>query len=149
MLPKLARRDHDRPAAALAGAGGSVCSSSGSRPTRAPAGRRPPRRSRSAPASSSTRALFLWAGLVTSHPLALGLLYVFVWEGLFGTFVNGIKYLSIRQYALGIATVVDGSRFSGPDQDVLGGTASIVGAPVVAVGFTLLAVRRLRRMDVP
>ncbi len=36
-------------------------------------------------------AVFLWAGLVIPHPLALGLMYVFVREGLFATFVNGIK----------------------------------------------------------
>lgn len=94
-------------------------------------------------------ALFLWAGLVTSHPLALGLLYVFVWEGLFGTFVNGIKYLSIRQYTLGIVKAVDGSRFAGPDQHVLGSATAIVGSALVLAGFLLLVVRRLRRMDVP
>jgi ABC-2 type transport system permease protein len=94
-------------------------------------------------------ALFLWAGLVTSHPLALGLLYVFVWEGLFGTFVNGIKYLSIRQYTLGVVKAIDASRFAGPDQDVLGSAAAIVGVAIVTVGFVLLTIRRLRRMDVP
>ena len=93
--------------------------------------------------------VFLWAGLVTSHPLALGLLYVFVWEGLFGTFVNGIKYLSIRQYTLGVLKALDGSRFVGSDRHVLGSTAAIAGALVVAVGFGLLVLRRLRRMDVP
>jgi hypothetical protein len=94
-------------------------------------------------------ALFLWTGLVTSHPLVLGLLYVFVWEGLFGTFVHGVRYLSIRQYTLGIAKAVDATRFSGPDQHVLGTAAASVGALVVFVAFTALAVRRLRRMDVP
>ncbi|HVP75143.1 MAG TPA: hypothetical protein VMS63_03900 [Gaiellaceae bacterium] len=93
--------------------------------------------------------VFLWAGLVTSHPLALGLLYVFVWEGLFGTFVNGIKYLSIRQYTLGIVKTLDESRFSGLERHVLGSTAAIAGAAVVAAGFGLLVLRRLRRMDVP
>jgi ABC-2 type transport system permease protein len=93
--------------------------------------------------------VFLWAGLVTSHPLAFGLLYVFVWEGLFGTFVNGIKYLSIRQYTLGILKALDGSRFAGPDQHVLGSSAAIVGTVIVIAGFALLVVRRLRRMDVP
>jgi ABC-type transport system involved in multi-copper enzyme maturation permease subunit len=94
-------------------------------------------------------AVFLWAGLVTSHPLALGLLYVFIWEGLFATFVNGIKYLSIRQYTLGIVKVIDAGRFAGADQHVLGGSAAIVGCAVVFLGFTLLVVRRLQRMDVP
>jgi ABC-2 type transport system permease protein len=93
--------------------------------------------------------VFLWAGLVTSHPLAFGLLYVFVWEGLFGTFVNGIKYLSIRQYTLSIVKALDGSRFAGPDQQLLGGTAAIVGTLLVLSGFGLLVVRRLQRMDVP
>lgn len=94
-------------------------------------------------------AVFLWAGLVTSHPLALGLLYVFVWEGLFATFVNGIKYLSIRQYTLGIVKVIDAGRFADADQDVIGSAPAIVGTAVVFVGFTLLALRRLQRMDVP
>ena len=94
-------------------------------------------------------AVFLWAGLVTSHPLILGLLSVFVWEGLFGTFVNGVKYLSIRQYTLGIAKAVDASRFADTGQHVLGSTAAIVGALVVFCAFMTLAVRRLRRMDVP
>jgi ABC-2 type transport system permease protein len=94
-------------------------------------------------------ALFLWAGLVTSHPLAYGLLYAFVWEGLFATFVDGIKYVSIRQYTLGLVKAVDASRFAGPDQSVIGTVGAVVGMAVVCVGFVALAVRRLRQMDVP
>ena len=93
--------------------------------------------------------LFLWAGLVTSHPLALGLLYVFVWEGLFGTFVHGIRYVSIRQYTLGLVKGVDSTRFVGTDHTVLAVGPAAVGAAVVCIGFTLLALRRLRHMDVP
>jgi ABC-type transport system involved in multi-copper enzyme maturation permease subunit len=93
-------------------------------------------------------AIFLWAGLVTSHPLGFGLLYVFVWEGLFASFVDGIKYLSIRHYTLSIVTAIDGSRFSGPDQDVIAPAAGIVGAAVVFLGFVFLTVRRIRTMDV-
>ena len=92
--------------------------------------------------------LFLWAGLVTAHPLALGLLYVFVWEGLFATFVNGIKYLSIRQYTLGLTNALDPSRFASL-KHLPGTGAATFGAIVVCVGFFLLAVRRLRNMDVP
>lgn len=93
-------------------------------------------------------ALFLWLSLVTSHPLPFGLLYVFVWEGLFGTFVNGIKYLSIRQYTLGVLKAVDGASFAGRDQHVLGGSAAIACSAVVLAGFVALTVRRLREMDV-
>jgi ABC-2 type transport system permease protein len=94
-------------------------------------------------------AVFLWAGLATPHPLAFGLLYVFIWEGLFATFVNGIKYLSIRQFTLGILKTVDPSRFAGADQHVIGSPAAIVGSAVVFLGFALLVVRRLKKMDVP
>ena len=45
-------------------------------------------------------AMFTWLGLRTSRALGIGLLYVFIWEGLFGTFVDGLKYLSVRQYSL-------------------------------------------------
>ena len=92
--------------------------------------------------------VFLWAGLVTSHPLAFGLLYVFVWEGLFATFVNGIKYLSIRQYTLGLIHALDPSRFAF-GRHLLGAAAAAAGAVIVFAGFFLLAVRRLRAMDVP
>ena len=94
-------------------------------------------------------AVFLWAGLVTSHPLGFGLLYVFIWEGLFASFVDRIKYLSVREYTLSIVTAIDGSRFAGPDQHVISPAAGIVGAAVVFSLFVLLAVRRVRTMDVP
>jgi ABC-2 type transport system permease protein len=98
--------------------------------------------------SAAYGAVFLWAGLVTSHPLGFGLVYVFVWEGLFGTFVDGIKYLSIRQYTLGLVAAIDDRRFTGLDQDVVGAAAAVVGVAIVIGAFVPLAVRRLRTMDV-
>jgi ABC-2 type transport system permease protein len=91
-------------------------------------------------------AVFLWLGLVTSHPLGFGLLYVFVWEGLFASFVTGIRYLSIRQYTLGVVAAVDPSRLL--DETIVGSPMAIAGSAVVFGAFILLAVRRLRRMDV-
>ena len=93
-------------------------------------------------------AVFLWLGLVTSHPLGFGLLYVFIWEGLFGSFVSGIRYLSIRQYTLGVVAAVDPSRFLGGDETIVGSSMAIAGSAIVFGVFVLLAVRRLRRMDV-
>ena len=49
--------------------------------------------------------------------------------------MDGIKYLSIRQYTLGIVKAVDGTRFAGPDQHVLGSSAAIVASALVFVGF--------------
>jgi len=91
--------------------------------------------------------VFLWAGLVTTHPLALGLLFVFVWEGLFSSFVNGIKYVSIRQYTLGLVKALDPPRFA--DRHLVSTGAAAAGAALVLVGFFLLAVRRLGSMDIP
>ena len=91
--------------------------------------------------------VFLWAGLVTAHPLSFGLLYVFVWEGLFSTFVNGIKYLSIRQYTLGLVNALDPPRFA--DRHLVGTGTAAAGAALVFAVFFFLAIRRLRTMDVP
>jgi ABC-2 type transport system permease protein len=91
--------------------------------------------------------VFLWAGLVTTHPLAFGLLFVFVWEGLFSSFVNGIRYLSIRQYTLGLVNALDPPRFTG--RHLVGTGVAAAGAGLVFAGFFALAVRRLETMDVP
>ena len=77
------------------------------------------------------------------------MLYVFIWEGLFGTFVDGLKYLSVRQYSLSIIRELDPSRFDGSSQTVIGIEAAAAGACVVLVAFALLTVRQLRTMDVP
>ncbi len=93
--------------------------------------------------------MFAWLGLFTRRALGIGLLYVFIWEGLFGTFVDGLKYLSVRQYALSIVHQLDPARFDGSSQTVIGIEAAAVGAGIVLVAFALLTVRRLRTMDVP
>ncbi len=94
-------------------------------------------------------SVFLWAGLMSSRAMAFGLLYVFVWEGLFSNFVSGIKNLSIREYTIGIVRMVDDSRFAAPGQDTVGSMVAIGGVVIVLVVFLLLTVRRLQRMDVP
>lgn len=93
--------------------------------------------------------MFAWLGLFTRRALGIGLLYVFVWEGLFGTFVDGLKYLSVRQYSLSIIHQLDPARFDGSSQSVIGIEAAAVGAGIVLVAFVLLTVRQLRTMDVP
>ena len=57
-----------------------------------------------------------------------------------------MKYLSVRQYTLGIVQAIDSSRFT---DEVIGTTAAVVIAAVVFSLFALLTVRRLMRMDVP
>lgn len=92
-------------------------------------------------------AAFVWLGLVTTQAIGIGLLYVVVWEGLFAGFVSGARLLSIRYTATAIMHAADPRRFT--DSSLLGPVAAVVVAAVVFAAFTLLAIRRLRRMDVP
>ena len=94
-------------------------------------------------------AIFLWAGLITSRALAFALIYVFLWEDLIGTYLGGIRYLSVRGYTLGILHGMDERSFESLSGRVIEFPAAIGGAVAVTVLFFWLTVRRLRRMDVP
>jgi len=94
-------------------------------------------------------AIFTWAGLITTRALPFALVYVFLWEGLIGSFISGVGYLSVRGYTLAIMHGIDDSSFEALSSRVIEFPAALVGASVVTVVFFWLAVRRLRRMDVP
>ena len=93
-------------------------------------------------------AVFTWAGLATRHALVFGLMYVFVWEATLAAYLDGVRFVSVRQYALATIRGLDDERLATIDLE-LGTGAALVGAVVVVVAFALLAVRRLRRMDIP
>ncbi|MBQ0897522.1 ABC transporter permease subunit [Micromonospora purpureochromogenes] len=86
-------------------------------------------------------ALFLALSLITRRPVLLGLVYVLIWEGLLGNFVGGTKVLSVQQWVVAMA-----DRMA--PTDLLSATVSVPVAAVltgvVAVGFTVLAIDRLR-----
>lgn len=90
-------------------------------------------------------ALFLALSLLTRRPVLLGLVYVLIWEGLLGRFVDGTKVLSIQQWVIALA-----DRMA--PTDLLGTTVSVSVAAVltglVVVGFTVLAIDRLRSFSV-
>jgi ABC-type transport system involved in multi-copper enzyme maturation permease subunit len=90
---------------------------------------------------------FTWLGLVTTQAIGAGLLYIVLWEGLFSGFVTGVRRLSIRHHALALMHGLDARRFAEGDHP--GAVGVVVAAVAVSAGFTWLAVRRLRRMDVP
>jgi ABC-2 type transport system permease protein len=90
---------------------------------------------------------FVWLGLVTTQAIGVGLLYIVLWEGFFSGFVSGVRLLSIRHYAIALMHGLDARRFA--ESDHLSLLVAIVTSIVVFGGFLLLAVRRLRRMDVP
>ncbi len=92
-------------------------------------------------------SVFVWLGLMTTRAIGFGLLYIVLWEGFFGGFVAGVRYFSIRHYSIALMHGLDERRFAATAN--LSFEAAIVTSVVVIVGFLLLAVRRLRRMDVP
>ena len=94
-------------------------------------------------------AIFTWAGLMTSRAIAFVLIYVFVWEGLISSFLEGVRYLSVRGYTLAIMHGLDEKSFEALGERVIEFPAAVVGATATTVVFFWLTVRRLRRMDVP
>ncbi|SCE79456.1 ABC-2 type transport system permease protein [Micromonospora viridifaciens] len=90
-------------------------------------------------------ALFLALSLLTRRPVLLGLVYVLIWEGLLGRFVDGTKVLSIQQWVIALADKM-------APTELLGTTVSVPVAAVltalVAVGATALAIDRLRSFSV-
>lgn len=92
-------------------------------------------------------SVFVWLGLVTRQAMAVGLLYIVLWEGFFSGYVSGIRFLSIRYYSIALMHGLDPRRFVADPHVGLG--SAVVVTVFVSVLFVLLSTRRLRRMDVP
>lgn len=92
-------------------------------------------------------AVFVWLGLVSSQAIGIGLLYIVLWEGFFSGFVEGVRLLSIRAYAIALMHGIDERRFAGDAHLKLWAAATM--AALVVVGSFYLSTRKLRRMDVP
>jgi ABC-2 type transport system permease protein len=90
---------------------------------------------------------FVWLGLVTTQAIGIGLLYIVLWEGFFSGFVEGVRLLSIRHYAIALMHGLDPRRFAGVGHLDLWLAIAISG--VVFGGFLYMSIRRLRRMDIP
>jgi ABC-2 type transport system permease protein len=85
-------------------------------------------------------AVFLLASVLTTRAIAVGLLYVLVWEALLGNLVGGARILSIAHYSLGVANAIY------PDQNLNAGlslSTSVVLGVIVTVGALIFATRRL------
>jgi ABC-2 type transport system permease protein len=90
---------------------------------------------------------FVWLGLVSTQAIGVGLLYIVLWEGFFSGFISGVRLLSIRHYSTAVMHALDERRFANAGYPA----AWIVLAVTITLFalFLLLAIRRLRRMDVP
>ena len=92
-------------------------------------------------------SFFVWLGLVTSQAIGVGLLYIVLWEGFLSRWISGVRFLSIRYYAVVLIHAIDPRTYA--DQKLLSTTFAAVTSAVVLTGFLWLTIRKLRRMDVP
>ncbi len=85
-------------------------------------------------------AVFVMISVLTTRAIAVGLLYLLVWESLLGNVVSGVRVLSVEQYSLGIANSVARDASLGAHLGVA--TALVMGA-LVTLAALALAIRRL------
>ena len=85
-------------------------------------------------------AFFVTVSVLTTRAIAVGLLYLLVWEGLLGNLVSGVGVLSIGQYSLGVADSI--ARDPALNSHLGLATVVVMGAIVTAAALAL-AIRRL------
>ena len=85
-------------------------------------------------------AVFVMASVATTRAIAVGLLYVLVWEVLMANFVSGARLLSVSHYGLGIA---NGLANDAALQAGLGVATSVIMGVVVTAIALVLAVNLL------
>jgi ABC-2 type transport system permease protein len=90
-------------------------------------------------------AVFLALSLLTRRPVLLGLVYVLIWENLLGNVLRGTGVLSIRQYVITLADRLAPSELLEPTVSV---TVAVTMTAILVLGFTVLAVDRLRSFSV-
>lgn len=86
-------------------------------------------------------ALFVMLAAVSRHAVVIGLIYVLIWEGLLGSLLSGVRWLSVTQWASTVAQKV--SDDFGINTD-LGLTYALVACAVVTVASVWFAGTRLR-----
>ncbi len=92
-------------------------------------------------------AAFLWLSIATSRALIVGLLYVFIWEGVVVSLFTGAKFLSVAEYAEGIAKAF----ITAPDRVFdprVGPAAAFALAAAVTVLAAWYAIRSLKRWEI-
>lgn len=91
-------------------------------------------------------AIFTYLGAITSRSLIVGLLYVFVWEGVVTRLFSGARILSVGEYMRGLADAMSTLPDSVFDAGLTGERA-LIGCIVVALAFGALAVQRMRTLE--
>jgi ABC-2 type transport system permease protein len=92
-------------------------------------------------------AIAVALSLVTGHALIVGLVYVYIWEGVVAGLFTGTRLLSVHQYVLGVSAALDPTQPSLLPAHLPLSSSVELGA-LVAVVATLVAVWRLARFEV-
>src|ERR1022692_4271388 len=85
-------------------------------------------------------AVFVMISVLTTRAIAVGLLYLLVWEAVLGNFASGARILSVEQYSLGVANSIAHSTSLNAH---LGLPTAVVMGAVVTVATLAFAIRRL------
>jgi ABC-2 type transport system permease protein len=80
-------------------------------------------------------AIFVMVSVATTRAIAVGLLYVLVWEALLANFAGGVRLLSVSHYGLGIANGFAHDTALEAGLTVL--TSVVMGAVVTAAALAL------------
>ena len=92
-------------------------------------------------------SIFVALSVRTSRALLIGLAYVFVWEAIVTSLFEGTRWVSVRQYMLGLADLISTAPRFALDAE-LGGVAALIAAIVVTGLAVLAGVRFLERFEI-
>jgi ABC-2 type transport system permease protein len=90
-------------------------------------------------------SLFVVMSVVSRRPVLLGLAYVLIWEGLLTNILTGTRVLSIYQYVVAVVDRVASNGVLSPQVSL---AVALSMTFIFTVGFTLLAIDRLRSFAV-
>lgn len=85
--------------------------------------------------------VFLALSVLTRRPVAVGLVYIILWENLLTRYVDGARILSIREHAASLAEGVAGSGWLPSHLHV---AVAVILSALITVGATVGATVRLR-----
>jgi len=91
-------------------------------------------------AAVAYNALFVMLSVLTTRAIAVGLLYLLVWEGLLANLIGGVRVLSVGQYSLGVANSI--ARTPALNAHLTPATAIVMAVAVTVVSLSV-AGRRL------
>lgn len=96
-------------------------------------------------AAVAYNAVFVMLSVLTTRAIAVGLIYLLVWEELLGNLIGGVRVLSIGQYSVSVAQSIAHSQALNGRLTL---ATAVVMAVVVTAGALVLAGRRLSAYSV-